>query len=93
MLIYSFLLQLHLPNTLFAGDALAVIDGKLRLMARPVTPDKLAARNSIIKMLAGREIKAICPGHRNPLIKNVSTEIERFLHHLQSHPNSWPLFG
>lgn len=80
-------------KVLFAGDSLAVIDGRLRLMARPVTPDKAAARNSIIKMLSGRNIIAICPGHRNPLTKNVSEETERFIHHLQHHPTSWPLFG
>lgn len=80
-------------KTLFAGDSLAVIDGRLRLMARPVTPDKPAARNSIVRMLSGRETNTICPGHRNPLTENVDTEIKRFLHYLQSHPNSWPLFG
>lgn len=80
-------------NTLFAGDALAVIDGRLRLMARLVTPDKEAARDSILKMLSGRQITAICPGHRTPLLKNVGEEIKRFVQHLQQHPSKWPFFG
>jgi glyoxylase-like metal-dependent hydrolase (beta-lactamase superfamily II) len=33
-------------RALFAGDALAVIDGRIRFMARPVTLDTAAARRS-----------------------------------------------
>lgn len=77
---------------LFAGDSLAVIKGKLRLMASIVTPEKTDAIKSIIYSLENREIKGICPGHREPLTINVSKEIVEFLSTIKSRKR-WPLFG
>ncbi|CAG5081140.1 MBL fold metallo-hydrolase [Parvicella tangerina] len=78
---------------LFAGDALAVVNGKLRLMASIVTENKKEALESIIEMLQGeRTIKAICPGHREPLTKNVSEEIESFIEKIKAQKR-WPILG
>ncbi|MGJ7030421.1 MBL fold metallo-hydrolase [Niabella hirudinis] len=82
----------HSSGFLFAGDALAVIRQRLRLMAGPVTPDKERARASIIKLLSGRSIKGICPGHREPLVINVADEIARFRKEVL-HLKRWPLLG
>jgi glyoxylase-like metal-dependent hydrolase (beta-lactamase superfamily II) len=77
---------------LFAGDSLAVIDQKLRLMAEPVTPDKESSKISIINSLTGRNIKGICPGHREPLLQNVDSEIKRFVEYVKT-LEKWPLLG
>jgi len=77
---------------LFAGDSLAVIDQKLRLMAGPVTPDKESSKISIINSLTGRDIKGICPGHREPLLQNVNAEIKRFIDYVKT-LEKWPLLG
>jgi glyoxylase-like metal-dependent hydrolase (beta-lactamase superfamily II) len=53
-------------RALFAGDAMAVIDGRIRFMARPVTMDVHAARASMEKCLSLRP-SVICPGHREPM--------------------------
>jgi len=82
----------HAPSkTLFAGDALAVIDGRLRFMARPVTEDLEKARTSMKQCLA-RDIQFVCPGHREPLMTNGPDECERFRKLLDSNA-AWPLFG
>jgi len=82
----------HRPTrTLFAGDALAVINGRLRFMARPVTPDLPAARSSILRCL-DRPIECICPGHRQPLTSNVPAECDRIRQVIQR-DDRWPLFG
>jgi glyoxylase-like metal-dependent hydrolase (beta-lactamase superfamily II) len=82
----------HAPTrTLFAGDALAVVHGRLRLMARPVTEDLAAARASVIRCL-DRPLAAICPGHREPLTQNVPAERDRLLALARSGA-PWPLFG
>lgn len=52
-------------QVLFAGDALAYIDGELRFMARSVTPDLDAARASMTRVLE-RPFRHVCPGHREP---------------------------
>ena len=52
-------------DALFAGDALALVDGQLRYMARRVTPDMVAARASMAKLLE-RDCALMCPGHRSP---------------------------
>jgi glyoxylase-like metal-dependent hydrolase (beta-lactamase superfamily II) len=52
-------------GALFAGDALAMIDGKLRFMARAVTPDLDAARTSMVQLM-DRSFDLVCPGHREP---------------------------
>lgn len=76
---------------LFAGDALAVIDGRIRFMARPVTLDEKAARDSLVKCLALRP-KLVCPGHREPLATGVEAECERMLAYV-TRGGRWPLFG
>jgi glyoxylase-like metal-dependent hydrolase (beta-lactamase superfamily II) len=78
-------------KALFAGDALAVIDGRIRFMARPVTPDVDAARTSLEKCLAVRP-QVICPGHREPLTTGVEAACETMQSYL-SDGGPWPLFG
>ena len=82
----------HRPSkSLFAGDALAVISGRLRFMARPVTEDLEKARASMIRCLS-RDIHFVCPGHREPLMKDGALECRRFLELLKSNA-PWPFFG
>jgi glyoxylase-like metal-dependent hydrolase (beta-lactamase superfamily II) len=82
----------HVPSrALFCGDALAVVNDRLRLLSRPVTPDRVAARASAIHCLKTSPA-LICPGHRAPLTANVPSEVERMRKFLvESH--DWPLFG
>lgn len=75
---------------LFAGDALAVIDGRVRFMARPVTLDLPEARRSMMRCL-DRPIEHLCPGHRMPLSK-AQTPCREMLERLQGDA-PWPLFG
>jgi glyoxylase-like metal-dependent hydrolase (beta-lactamase superfamily II) len=76
---------------LFAGDALAVIGGRIRFMARPVTLNEGAARRSLAKCLELRP-KLVCPGHREPLTTGAQAECERMLSYLAA-GGRWPLFG
>jgi len=79
------------PETaLFAGDALAVIDRKVRFMARPVTLDTAAARRSMEKCLALRP-HFVCPGHREPL-DSAEAACDAMLQHLAI-GGRWPLLG
>ncbi|WP_437188009.1 MBL fold metallo-hydrolase [Planctomicrobium sp. SH668] len=78
-------------KALIAGDALAVINGQVRFMARPVTMDLEAARASMIKCL-DRDIQVLCPGHREPLTTGVGATCDRMRAHLARQGN-WPLFG
>jgi glyoxylase-like metal-dependent hydrolase (beta-lactamase superfamily II) len=78
-------------RVLFAGDALAVIDGRLRFMSRPVTEDLDAARASMGRCLS-LPIDFICPGHREPLTRDAQAECERMRAHLDRNGH-WPLFG
>ena len=77
--------------TLFCGDALAVVANRLRLMARPVTPDLTAARASAVRCLR-EDANFICPGHRAPQIDNVTKERHRHLQYLEN-DGRWPLLG
>jgi glyoxylase-like metal-dependent hydrolase (beta-lactamase superfamily II) len=77
-------------RVLFAGDALAVIDGQVRFMARPVTLDVESARRSMEKCLK-LEPHILCPGHREPLVAAESA-CGVMLSHLQNGGN-WPLLG
>jgi hypothetical protein len=78
-------------RTLFCGDALAVVADRLRLMARPVTPDVPAAKASALRCL--RELpEIICPGHRAPLTESVSQECGRLRNYLEA-GGRWPLLG
>lgn len=82
----------HEPTQiLFCGDALAVVAGRLRLMARPVTTDLSAARVSALRCLR-EKIEIICPGHRAPLTENVEQECRRLRDYLES-GGPWPLLG
>lgn len=78
-------------RVLFAGDALAVIKGRLRFMARPVTEDLDAARASMRRCLS-LPIDFICPGHREPMTRDTRSECERVKAHLDSN-GRWPLLG
>lgn len=77
-------------RALFAGDALAVIDGQVRFMARPVTLDVECARNSMIKCLSLAP-SIVCPGHREPLV-DAESPCAAMLSHLRS-SGKWPLLG
>jgi glyoxylase-like metal-dependent hydrolase (beta-lactamase superfamily II) len=78
-------------QTLFAGDALAVIDGNLRFMARHVTPDLNEARQSVQKCLALRP-QIVCPGHREPLTAGTNEACAKLQARVSSN-EPWPLFG
>lgn len=78
-------------QTLFAGDALAVVHGRLRFMARPVTEDVRAARDSMARCL-DREIRYVCPGHREPLSCDTQSQCRRLRAHVLA-GGRWPLLG
>jgi glyoxylase-like metal-dependent hydrolase (beta-lactamase superfamily II) len=78
-------------RVLFAGDAVAVINGKLRRMARPTTENLDQARESMLKCLS-LPIAAICPGHREPLFTRVASECDRFRDDISAQ-TSWPILG
>jgi glyoxylase-like metal-dependent hydrolase (beta-lactamase superfamily II) len=78
-------------RTLFAGDALAVVNHRLRFMARSVTPDKATAKASFAKCLALAPA-IICPGHREPLIDDVEEACEAVRPQLLAGA-PWPLLG
>ena len=83
---------LHEPTRiLFCGDALAVVGKRLRLMARPVTPDLAAAKTSALRCLR-EKANIICPGHRAPLSENAGQECRRLEGYLEA-GGRWPLFG
>jgi glyoxylase-like metal-dependent hydrolase (beta-lactamase superfamily II) len=83
---------LHQPTKiLFCGDALAVVANKIRMMARPVTPDLQAARISALRCLC-EQAEIICPGHRAPLVENVREECQRLQQYLEN-GGPWPLLG
>jgi glyoxylase-like metal-dependent hydrolase (beta-lactamase superfamily II) len=78
-------------RALFAGDALAVIDGRIRFMARPVTLDLDSARQSMSRVLALKPA-IVCPGHREPLTERVPEAVEAMRRHLDA-GGKWPLLG
>jgi glyoxylase-like metal-dependent hydrolase (beta-lactamase superfamily II) len=83
---------MHEPSrTLFCGDALAVVAKRIRLMARPVTPDLPAAKTSALRCLR-EQAEIICPGHRAPLTENVGRECRRLQDYLEA-GGRWPLLG
>jgi glyoxylase-like metal-dependent hydrolase (beta-lactamase superfamily II) len=77
-------------RALFAGDALAVIDGRIRFMARPVTLDLDAARQSLSDCLALHP-RIVCPGRREPLL-DAEAACEDMRRHLAA-GGRWPLLG
>lgn len=54
-------------RVLFAGDALAVVGDHVSFLSRFLTQDHQAAKQSMIRCL-GLDLKALCPGHRYPLV-------------------------
>jgi glyoxylase-like metal-dependent hydrolase (beta-lactamase superfamily II) len=82
----------HRPTrSMFAGDALAAIDGKIRFMARPVTPDLQNARASMQKCLSF-DIGLLCPGHRTPITRDVERSCDQMREYLAA-GGHWPFFG
>jgi glyoxylase-like metal-dependent hydrolase (beta-lactamase superfamily II) len=77
-------------QALFAGDALAVIAGRIRFMTRPVTLDLASARRSMETMLSLRP-RFVCPGHREPLA-NAGEACEDMLKYLAV-GGRWPILG
>jgi glyoxylase-like metal-dependent hydrolase (beta-lactamase superfamily II) len=78
-------------RALFAGDALAVVDHKIRFMARPVTADRTSARASIARCLSLHPA-ILCPGHREPLIEGVEDACATMRGQLDAN-RPWPLLG
>jgi glyoxylase-like metal-dependent hydrolase (beta-lactamase superfamily II) len=78
-------------RALFAGDALAVIDGQVRFMARPVTLNLEAARRSMERCLS-LDIGVLCPGHREPLTTRVEQACQNMRLYLTA-GGRWPLLG
>lgn len=76
---------------LFAGDALAVIGDQIRYMARPVTPDRALARESMKRILR-LDSEILCPGHREPLTSGVHEQRTRMLRQLDQ-GGRWPWLG
>jgi hypothetical protein len=60
-------------------------------MSRPVTEDVPAARESMIRCLS-RSIDFVCPGHREPLTTDVSSQCEKLREHVRR-GGHWPIFG
>jgi glyoxylase-like metal-dependent hydrolase (beta-lactamase superfamily II) len=77
-------------RALFAGDALAVIGGRIRFMARSVTLDTAAARTSLARCLA-LQPQIVCPGHREPLV-DAGSACDAMQSHL-ARDGRWPMFG
>jgi glyoxylase-like metal-dependent hydrolase (beta-lactamase superfamily II) len=78
-------------RVLFAGDALAVIDERVRFMSSLVTPDLDTARRSMARCL-DRAIDHVCPGHRMPLSAGARARCADMLERLRADA-PWPLFG
>jgi glyoxylase-like metal-dependent hydrolase (beta-lactamase superfamily II) len=82
----------HEPQRiLFAGDALAAIGGRVRYMARLVTPDIDSARESMLRCLE-LPVDYLCPGHREPVISNVQEECDALKKRIKT-GERWPLLG
>lgn len=76
-------------RVVFTGDALAIVGGEVRHMAKPVTPDVPRARASMLRVLDLKP-SLICPGHRAPLrvtAEDLSAARQRTL------DSRWPLLG
>ena len=78
-------------RALFAGDALAVIQGRIRFMARPVTLDLDTARRSLERCLA-LQPQIVCPGHREPLVTGADAACQAMQDYL-TRGGKWPLLG
>lgn len=76
-------------KTLFAGDAIAIVNGQIRAMARFVTPDTTLALESMRK-LSELDVQWHCPGHRDPL-RLGSEDLLDFQRRFEL--QGWPLWG
>ena len=81
----------HPQKILFAGDAMAVVGGHTRYMARLVTPDLERARQSMLRCLEF-PIDYLCPGHREPLMSGVADECAELKRRIESGAR-WPPLG
>jgi glyoxylase-like metal-dependent hydrolase (beta-lactamase superfamily II) len=79
------------PHGLVLIDAGAVIGERVRFMARPVTMDLAQARLSMLKCLQ-LDIEVLCPGHRQPLTRNVRQACHAMRAYLEQ-GSAWPLLG
>lgn len=75
---------------LFSGDAVAVVRGKVRFMARAVTPDLPSARASMLRCLSS-EAEIVCPGHRHP-VTGVQPQFLELKKRIEKEPG-WPILG
>jgi glyoxylase-like metal-dependent hydrolase (beta-lactamase superfamily II) len=78
-------------RVLFAGDALAVAGDHVTFLSRWLTQDLDAARRSMIRCL-DLEPRAICPGHRHPLVDPDPARL-RDLRDRLADGMRWPIFG
>jgi glyoxylase-like metal-dependent hydrolase (beta-lactamase superfamily II) len=83
---------LYAPDrALFAGDAIAVCNGRLTFMSRFLTEDRAAAFASM-RTLAEEPAEILCPGHRRPLVDSVEPQREAMLRRLRA-GEPWPMFS
>jgi glyoxylase-like metal-dependent hydrolase (beta-lactamase superfamily II) len=78
-------------RVLFAGDALAVAGDHVTYIGRWLTRDVEAARASMLRCL-DLAPKAICPGHRHPLIDPTPDHLARVRAEAAARKR-WPIFG
>lgn len=78
-------------GVLFAGDAFAVAKDHLAFMSRFLTEDKAKAKESMLRCL-DLPLKAICPGHRYPLVNPSQQELDRFRKKVEA-MRWWPIIG
>ena len=78
-------------GVLFTGDALAVASGRVSFLSRWLTEDLALARQSMERCLSFPS-KALCPGHRTPLLGFGGAHRERALRRL-SRARPWPIYG
>jgi len=82
---------LESEGVLFTGDALAVVDDHVSFMSRVLTRDTDAARASMLRCLEV-PARAICPGHRYPLLDPDPEMLAGVRRRLQG-LRRWPLIG
>ncbi|MEM7246365.1 MAG: MBL fold metallo-hydrolase [Acidobacteriota bacterium] len=78
-------------SILFAGDALAVVNGEIRLMARPTNVDIAQSRDAVHR-LHEEDFAILCPGHREPMVDDVRERFADFKKRTTGDFH-WPLFG
>ena len=78
-------------RVLFAGDALAVAGDHVTYIGRWLTRDVEAARASMLRCLE-LPAKAICPGHRHPLVDPAPEHLAAMRAEVAARQR-WPVFG